>query len=279
MCILLTRAVSGREFRGANPAPATPASKPRLFDGIDLIAKHRYLGLIAALVLLLNLVNTTGGYVLDSLVARDAQARTADLALEAERAGKPLAVGDRSGDPRDEGLRKALVGRQIGSFYAGFYGWVNLLAMLFQMFLASRLVKYGGLRAALFMLPTIALGTYSLAALVPVLAWVRVAKVFENATDYSVNNMARHMLFLPTSTEIKYKAKQATDSLMQRAGDVVSAGLVFVGTQVLALSIRQFAVVNLVFVAVWPFVVLRLASDFDRLERGESPELTGSVPR
>ena len=37
-------------------------------------------------------------------------------------------------------------------------------------------------------------------------------KIFENSTDYSIENTARHALFLPVSREAKYKAKTAIDN-------------------------------------------------------------------
>ena len=73
------------------------------------------------------------------------------------------------------------------------------------------------------------------------LAVVRWVKIAENATDYSLQNTVRNVLFLPTSREQKYKAKQAIDSFFVRAGDVLSALLVFVGTSQLALRHTQFA--------------------------------------
>jgi ATP/ADP translocase len=39
------------------------------------------------------------------------------------------------------------------------------------------------------------------------LAAIRFAKIAENASDYSIMNTARQMLWLPTSREEKYKAK------------------------------------------------------------------------
>src|SRR5881409_1152593 len=99
----------------------------------------------------------------------------------------------------------------IGAFYGDFFGWVNLLGLLLQAFVVSRLFKYVGVRGALFALPLIALGSYSLMAFIPILSVVRVAKVLENSTDYSIQNTARHALFLPTSREAKYKVKAAID--------------------------------------------------------------------
>ena len=42
----------------------------------------------------------------------------------------------------------------------------------------------------------------------------------ENSVDYSLMNTVRHMLFLPTTREQKYKAKQVIDSFVVRAGDI-----------------------------------------------------------
>jgi hypothetical protein len=79
-------------------------------------------------------------------------------------------------------------------------------------------------RGALFVLPVIALANYSLIAVAPILAVVRVGKILENSTDYSIQNTLRQALFLPTTREAKYKAKAAIDTFFTRTGDVVSPG-------------------------------------------------------
>jgi AAA family ATP:ADP antiporter len=91
----------------------------------------------------------------------------------------------------------------------------------------------------------------------PLLAVVRVAKIIENSADYSLQNTARHALFLNTSREAKYKAKAAIDTFFWRAGDVAQAGLVLLGSQ-LGLSITQYARINALMVAVWIGVVALL---------------------
>ena len=89
-------------------------------------------------------------------------------------------------------------------------------------------------------------GTRSV-ALFPLFAVVRWTKIFENSTDYSLQNTTRHALFLPTSREAKYKAKQAIDAFFVRAGDLLQAVVVFVGIELLAFSDRErFALVNVV---------------------------------
>ncbi len=68
---------------------------------------------------------------------------------------------------------------------------------------------------------------------------LRSLKIAENSTDYSVNNTAKQMIWLPTSREEKYKAKQAIDTFFVRSGDMLAAGVVFLGTHGLALGVRR----------------------------------------
>ena len=241
-----------------------------------MLREHKYLGYIALLILLLNLVNSTGGYVLDTLI-EDATEQRLELAVaEAERTGTALRFGDRElGDPSSEEARKAFVRSGFGDFYAGFFFWVNLLGMFLQLFVVSRLVRLFGIRAGLYWLPIVALGLYGLILFLPSLRMLRIGKIGENASDYSVNKTTVQMLFLPTSRDIKYKAKQATDSFFQRAGDVGSAVVVFLGTAVLSLDARGFAVINLLFVAGWFFLVRSLVREHREIEAGNRPELTG----
>jgi AAA family ATP:ADP antiporter len=72
------------------------------------------------------------------------------------------------------------------------------------------------------------------------------------------------MLWLPTSREEKYKAKQAADSFIVRLGDVLAAGLVWLGTTVLAFSYHGFAYVNLLLIVVWLGLAYVLLREYNR---------------
>jgi hypothetical protein len=89
-------------------------------------------------------------------------------------------------------------------------------------------------------------------------AVVRWIKTAENATDYSLMNTARQMLWLPTTREEKYKAKQAIDTFFVRGGDVLSAGVVYLGTAILHLTVPQFATVNIVMTLLWIVLAVRI---------------------
>jgi AAA family ATP:ADP antiporter len=216
--------------------------------GIQLIIGDRYLRLIAVLVILVNVVNTTGEYLLGRLVVSEAARAIADGA---------------AGGPSKAQL--------IGIFYGDFFGWVNLVSLLIQLLLVSRLFKGIGVAGSLFVLPLIALGSYGLLAMVPLLGAVRLGKILENSTDYSLYNTARHALFLPTSPEAKFKAKQAIDALCWRVGDLLQAGLVFVGTR-LAFGVRQFALLNETLVLFSVVVVIAITREYKRRTLADDSE-------
>lgn len=239
--IVLARAVNAREKVARDAGGKTVDQKAPLgaAGGFQLIFQQRYLLLIAFLILLLNAVNTTGEYILGKTVAAEADRMIA------------------AGTVMDKG-------KFIGIFYSDFFFWVNLIGAFAQLFLVSRIMQWFGVRVALFVLPVIALGGYALLATTTVLAYIRAVKIGENATDYSLNNTVRHALFLPTSREAKYKAKAAIDGFFWRMGDLASAGLVFVGTQ-LHFDTKRFALVNLGFVVIWLLIVVGIVREHKKL--------------
>lgn len=262
-CALLSHVAHARE-RGRRGPPeempgpfskqAKPADRSAAREGaFALVLRHRYLTLIAIFSLLFTWVNTNGEYVLSVLV----KAQGAELA-----AAKGI-VGE-------EAVR-AFSKTHGTAFYAEFFLWVNVIGVALQTFAVSRVVKLGGLRIAFFVLPAISLvGAASLLFLPAVLgvsrlSILRPSKIAENATDYSLNNTVRNMLWLPTTTEMKYKAKQAVDTFFIRMGDVASAALVYVGAKVLGWPVTGFAVTNLVLVGIWLVVARGIVHENARL--------------
>lgn len=202
---------------------AQPLPKTTTRGAFALLLKSPYLRLIGLVILLLNLVNTTGEFMLSEVAVQTAQAT----------------VG-----PDQQGA-------WVGRFYGDFFLYVNVLAFVLQAFVVSRLVKYLGLRAVLFALPIVAFGTYSMFALGLGLVVLRWAKTAENATDYSIMNTGKALVWLPTSRAAKYQGKQAVDTLVVRIGDVAASLLFLVGTIGLELGVRGLGMISLGFVAAW----------------------------
>jgi AAA family ATP:ADP antiporter len=238
-CAALTWWTERRHVRGSDRRIQRQAEQPLGKEGgFQLIFRDRYLLLIAALVVLLNIVNSSGEFLLGKLVVSEAARMFPDgVTMAAQRQ------------------------TVVGEFYASFFGWVNITGFLLQAFFVSRIFKAFGPGGALFVGPSIALIGYSVILVAPVLGLVQVLKILDNSSDYSIQNTARQALFLPTSREAKYKAKTAIDAFFMRFGDVLQAGIVYIGTA-LGFVLSSFAALNLAFTVVWIFVAVALAREY-----------------
>jgi AAA family ATP:ADP antiporter len=258
LCALLTQIVHQRETRrlaALHEAPAEAkkaeqAPAPSRGGAFRLVLRHRYLLLLAIFSLVFTLVNSNGEYMLGKLVkgwVADTMARCAVA---------------------DEASAKALRDGLFTSWYGDFYFYVNVAGVLIQSFLVSRLVKLGGLRLAFFVLPAIAFCGAAAVLAFPLLAVLRPAKIAENATDYSVNNTVRNMLWLPTTRQMKYQAKQAVDTFFVRLGDVSSGALVFLLAELLSLSsVRYFAGINLALIVLWLWIAAAILREQEKLKK------------
>jgi ATP:ADP antiporter, AAA family len=240
-CAALTWWINHRHVRRSDRRVQQEAEKPLSKEGgFQLLFRDRYLMLIAALVVLLNVVNTSGEFLLGKLVVSEAARAFPDaVTMVAERQ------------------------KFIGGFYGEFFGWVNITGLVLQTFFVSRIFKAIGPGGALFIGPAIALTGYSVILVAPILGLVRILKVLDNSIDYSIQNTARQALFLPTSREAKYKAKAAIDAFFMRFGDVLQAGIVYAGTA-LGFVLSSFAALNVAFTVVWFFIAAALAREYKK---------------
>jgi len=214
---------------------AADAERPLGKEGaFELIRKDKYLVLIALLVVLLNLVNSSGEYLLGRYVVTNANSTYGS-------------------SPESKAIRE----QYIGQTYSHFFSTVNLTGFLLQLFVVSRVFKFLGVGRALFIHPLSVFAGYLTMAGSPSMDRIYALKVVDNSLDYSLGNTSKQALWLPTSREAKYKAKQAVDSFFMRAGDVLQAGVVFGGER-LAFTTSSFSVLNLVMTGGWLSVVLML---------------------
>jgi AAA family ATP:ADP antiporter len=239
LCVLLVVLVE-RFDRAHRSGPvvtrATEARPPLEGPVLQLLLNDKYLLWIALLTFVLNCVNTTGEYLLDRTL------------LEM--------ISETGASPRE-------ASRAVASFKADYFGWVNLVGVVLQLFVVSRVLRVLGVARALFVLPIVAFISYGSMWLTPVLALVRLGKIAENSLDYSLQNTARQALFLVGTRAEKYLGKTVIDTFVVRMGDVFSAALIY-SASVLHLPSRTFALVNLGFVVCWLLVVVGLGREHAR---------------
>lgn len=245
------KAVAHGESKKEGEGPTSGAG------GFTLVMKDRYLLLIAVMVLVANLVNSMGEFLLSNAAAHHAT----------------VLVPGAGDDPSVEAARREV----IKAFYGDFFFWVNLVGFLVQAFLVSRIIKWIGVRGALFVMPLVAFGSYGAIAVIGGLVVTRAMKVAENATDYSLHNTVRQALFLPTSRDAKYKAKAAIDVFFVRFGDTVSAVVVGVGLHSLGMSVRGLAIVNVCLISVWIVVAIAIARRHAKLTAKDEAKEAGAT--
>ena len=220
-----------------------------LFGGIAFVLTDRYLFLMAILILILNWVNTTGEYILAELVVRHADARVV----------------------AEAGAVKADI---IAAFYGNFFFTVNMATLLLQVFLVARIIRWIGVRGAVLVLPVIVLIGYGLVVFIPIFSIIRVIKIIENSTDYSLMNTTRHALYLPLSPAKKYEGKTTIDAFFWRFGDLAQAGAIYVGLNWLHFDIKHFAMMNMFLAVVWLWVAWQIS----RYYRGKELMAGNNMP-
>ena len=195
--------------------------------GFALLFSDRYLLLIAAFAFLLNCVNTNGEYILDRTLLHHVK----DIIPAGPEAHR-------------------LTEEYIGSFKANYFLMFNTATVVLQLFAVSRIIKYLGIRVALFITPILSFAGYTTLMFMPLLGIIFAVKVAENALDYSLQNTARQALWLLTSRDEKYKAKSVIDAFIVRCGDFLSAAITMVGIT-LHFATVHFIMVNAGLVMIW----------------------------
>ena len=259
--ILMTWVIHKRDIREEQPSPAAagkdlerkakPKEQPLDRSGaFRLVIRNHYLLLIALVMGLYNFINSLGEFMYAK--------------LQQKMALRVLGTAATGG---------ADLQNYISQAFAGYQGLANLLALLIQLFLVSRIFRYVGIGGALLVFPLFALGGYgyvTFGASLIVLKWIKSA---ENGIDYSLMKTTRSALFLITKREEKYKAQAAIETFFVRGGDALQAIVVWLGTTFLALSVERFALVNVACILVWIFLSVLIMREYKKRTKSQSADL------
>ncbi len=131
----------------------------------------------------------------------------------------------------------------------------QVLTLVAQVFLASFILRFGGVAVALMVLPAIYLCSFSALAFNSSLQVMVVAVVIGRSAGYGITVPAREVLFTVVKREDKYKSKGFIDTVVLRGSDAASASA-FTGLE--GLGLRALNLCLLPIVAIWIFVSWRL---------------------
>jgi AAA family ATP:ADP antiporter len=212
---------SGAVHRAA-PADVEQAMGGGVFAGIQLVARSPYLLGICVLMLLFTTL-ATFLYFQQAQIIRDHFADPA--ARTAVFAAMDLAV--------------------------------NTLAIVIQIFVTGRLVKWLGLAVTLALIPLLLGAGFAVLGCAPVLSVLVVVQVIRRAGNYAIMRPAREMLYVVLGREEKYKAKNFIDTVVYRGGDAVSAW-VYTGLRAVGFSLGSIAWLAVPVAGLWAWLAYTL---------------------
>ncbi len=112
---------------------------------------------------------------------------------------------------------------QLATFFARFYLALNAIALVVQLFLSSRLLRFFGVNRTLYVLPVLllagSLGFLAFAGLVPVI----LLKGADGSLRHSLHRTASEVLYLPVSRELRERFKALIDGVGQRGGQAIAS--------------------------------------------------------
>jgi len=205
---------------------ANSESIQHMLGGLKRVLDVPYLRWIAISVVLLNLINSTGEFVLADFV-----------------------TGEKSG-------------KEIGEFYSTFYLYVNIATLILQAFVVRPMYKLIGVGGALISLAAMNLLMYLSVLAFPVLAWFAIVKTADNSIDYSVANTTKQILFLPLDRFTRYEGMLAINTFFTRFGDLIQGGVIFLVISVLSLSPMFLVGTNIALCLLWLLTTMKVSRMF-----------------
>ncbi len=176
-------------WRPTELEPHTAATQPStdVAHGLRTLLGHEYLRRLLLLVLLSTLAFTGADFVFKSAV--DQHVASEDLA----------------------------------AFFARFYVVLNAIALVVQLFLASRLLRFIGVNRTLFVLPVLlfagTLGFLAAPGLIPAI----ILKGADGSLRHSLHRTASEVLYMPVSRELRERFKTIIDGVGQRGGQALAS--------------------------------------------------------
>ncbi|HUP19997.1 MAG TPA: Npt1/Npt2 family nucleotide transporter [Gemmatimonadota bacterium] len=145
---------------------------------------------------------------------------------------------------------------------------IGVVSVITQFFLVSFIIRKFGMTSALMVLPVamaVASGVYFV---LPVLWAGALLTISDNSFSYSINQTARETLYVPTSSDVKYKARAFANMFVQRVG---KGAAILMALALTAVPIRFLSILAVVVVVVWAGFAIYAGRRFDELT-GDEPE-------
>lgn len=157
---------------------------------------------------------------------------------------------------------------QVGeNYFSKIYLVTNSVSVFVQLFLTSLVMRKLGVGIGLLFLPVAALCSSTAFLFFPILLFGNAMSVSDNSFNYSLNQSSREALYVPTSPEVKYRAKAFIDMFVMRFSKVIAVIINLTFSAIAGLAgIRWLSLVSLALLVVWLFSIRYAGRQFEALK-------------
>lgn len=138
---------------------------------------------------------------------------------------------------------------------------VSITALILQLFVTSRLIRWFGYRMTLALIPIGVTIGFTVVAAVPILPMMIGLEIFRRSGDYAIMKPTREMLFSVVSRKEKYRAKNFIDTAILRTGDAASSWL-YIGAKALGAAGSTIPIIGVILGTLWSTTALWLGSQY-----------------
>lgn len=161
-------------------------------------------------------------------------------------------------------------------FFANIDLWVNVLTLVFQIFVTAHLMRWLGVTVTLCALPLLSIVGFAALRAWPTVAVFVVVQVARRVSNFALARPTREVLFTSVSREDRYKAKNFIDTAVYRAGDQVGSWT-YAGLIALGLTLPGIATIAIPLSAAWLVLSIWLGRRQERWERASVDDAEQNV--
>lgn len=157
-------------------------------------------------------------------------------------------------------------------FIAAFYGVLLVVSYLFQLFVSGPVLRRFGIKTALLVAPILLVAGSLSVFLVPAVAllgWAVAVRGVDKGMDNTISQSVRELLYIPVSTEVKYKVKFFIDMFVTKFANGLGALLFLIVYSGLQWPIRKISFLCLALIAGWFVMVRLIGREYIRVVKGD----------
>ncbi len=151
---------------------------------------------------------------------------------------------------------------RLTAFFGFWVSTLSIIALIIQLFLTGRILKYLGVTASLLFLP-VGLFIGAAAILVNPALWTAILiKVSDGSLKHSINQAGTELLALPLAQEIKKKAKAFIDVFIKNSAEGLGGILLIAMTAGLGFSLPHISLIILGLIGIWTILIIKAKHEY-----------------